>query len=91
MTMTTPASTILHMRLKNCIQTILELEPELSEQLWAPFLNNEISVLKTYLQQADDMVLNEEDVSRLEKATANFLSELKFTTQDRQQQKRVLQ
>ncbi|MDR2743983.1 MAG: hypothetical protein LBB66_02120 [Desulfovibrio sp.] len=82
---------ILQFRLKNCIQTILELEPDFDGRLRGRHFNNEISVLKTYLQQVDRMVLAEDDVQRLETATANFLAELKFFSQDRPQQNRLLQ
>ncbi|MDR2055994.1 MAG: hypothetical protein LBQ10_09045 [Desulfovibrio sp.] len=82
---------ILQLRLKNCIQTILDLEPDFDGQVWRRHFNNEISALKTYLRQVDNMVLAEDDVQRLEAATASFLAELKFFTQDRPQQHRLLQ
>ncbi|MDR3319542.1 MAG: hypothetical protein LBS77_00940 [Desulfovibrio sp.] len=81
---------ILQIRLKNCIQTILELEEDMDEQIGGRHFNNEISTLKTYLQQVDSMILAEADVRRLEKATAIFLAELRLPTIDRPQ-KRLLQ
>jgi hypothetical protein len=87
----TSQMSILQIRLKNCIQTILELEPDFDGQFWKRHFTNEISALKTYLQQVDRMVLAEDDVQRLEAATANFLAELRFFNQNRPQQNRLLQ
>ncbi|MDR3358797.1 MAG: hypothetical protein LBN96_08120 [Desulfovibrio sp.] len=82
---------ILQIRLKNCIQTILELEPDFDDRLWGRHFNNEISALKAYLQRVDRMALAEGDVQRLEAATANFLAELKLFAQAWPQQNRLLQ
>ncbi|MDR2573103.1 MAG: hypothetical protein LBC94_01945 [Desulfovibrio sp.] len=90
--MTTLQKDILRIRLRNCIQTILELEPELNVlQLRGKYFNSEISMLKNCLHQVDKMILAEDDVQRLETATANFLAELKLSTQDKPQQNRLLQ
>ncbi|MBE6441730.1 MAG: hypothetical protein E7022_05280 [Desulfovibrio desulfuricans] len=69
----------LQLRLKNCIQTILELEPDMRAGVWGRYFGEELSILKGYLEQVDQMALAEEDVLRLEKATATFLAELKLS------------
>ena len=81
---------VLQLRLKNCIQTILELEPSLctTGTLGSHFAD-ELHVLKGYLEQIDSMALMEEDVQHLEAVTAAFLAELKFI--DISQPNRVLQ
>ena len=68
----------LHIRLKNCLQTILELEPDM-DALWerANF-RTDMEMLRDYLSRAETMELAEEDVLRLERATAHFLDELRF-------------
>ena len=81
----------LQLRLKNCIQTILELEPDMRAGVLGRHFDEELTILKDYLQQVDQMNLAEDDVRRLEKATATFLAELRLSTQDRPQHKRLLQ
>ena len=41
----------LQIRLKNCIQTILELEPDMRSGIWGRHFDEELSTLKEYLQQ----------------------------------------
>lgn len=65
------------MRLKNCIQTILELEPQMHTHGLEPYFAKEFSALRVFLDQIDRMNLLESDVERLESATATFLSELR--------------
>lgn len=74
---------LLRSRLKNCIETILDLEPALGEfEVGREFLA-EFSKLKTFMQRLDsvfgtsDEFIEENDVKRIETATANFLEELK--------------
>ena len=81
----------LQLRLKNCIQTILELEPDMKTGVWGRYFDAELSSLKDYLAQVDQMPLAEEDVQRLEKATATFLAELKLSRKGKVQKKRLLQ
>ena len=65
-------------RISNCLQTILELEPELEKIELGRSLLEEFSVLKEFLQKIDSVALNEDDVERVETATSNFLEELRL-------------
>lgn len=67
----------LHSRLKNCLQTILELEPELERLELGQELLKEFALLKSFVAKLEDITLVEDDVLRIEKATAHFLEELK--------------
>jgi hypothetical protein len=64
-------------RISNCLQTILELEPELEKIELGKSLLEEFTVLKDFLQKIDTVALNEDDVERVETATSNFLEELR--------------
>lgn len=64
-------------RISNCLQTILELEPELEKIEIGKSLLAEFTVLKEFLQKIDTVVLSEEDVERVETATSSFLEELR--------------
>lgn len=81
----------LQLRLKNCIQTILELEPDMRAGIWGRHFDEELSTLKIYLQRVDAMDLAEDDVQRLETATAGFLAELGLSRKGRPQHKHPLQ
>ncbi len=63
-------------RITNCLQTILELEPQLEKLEHGNSLLDEFVVLKSFLQKIDKVDLNESDVERIEAATSNFLKEL---------------
>jgi hypothetical protein len=65
------------MRITNCLQTILELEPELSRLDLDSSLVEEFVYLRQFLEKIDHVDLSEDDVERIETATANFLAELK--------------
>ncbi|WP_297827339.1 hypothetical protein [uncultured Desulfovibrio sp.] len=82
---------ILQIRLKNCIQTILDLEPDMRSGIWGRHFDEELSTLREYLQQVDHMSLAEDDVRRLENATASFLAELSCSREGELQKKRLLQ
>lgn len=71
-------NSLLHVRLKNCLQTILELEPDMSSLRMRTEFRTELETLKEYLNRVEDLDLAEEDVLRLERATANFLDELRL-------------
>ncbi len=71
-------NSLLHVRLKNCLQTILELEPDMSSLHLRTEFRTELETLKEYLNRVEDLDLAEEDVLRLERATANFLDELRL-------------
>jgi len=64
-------------RISNCLETILELEPELEKIEFGKSLLDEFGVLKDFLRRIDTVSLNEDDVERVEAATANFLDELR--------------
>ncbi|WP_147821630.1 hypothetical protein [Salidesulfovibrio onnuriiensis] len=64
-------------RISNCLQTILDLEPELERLELGHSLLDEFVVLKSFLEKIDRVEVGEEDVRRIEQATANFLEELK--------------
>lgn len=68
----------LHMRLKNCLQTILELETDMSSLQMRSEFESELETLKEYLSRIEQLSLAEDDVLRLERATANFLEELRI-------------
>jgi len=63
-------------RITNCLQTILDLEPQLEKLEHGNSLLDEFTVLKAFLEKIDKVDLSEEDVVRIESATANFLREL---------------
>lgn len=67
----------LHLRLKNCLDTILELEPDLEKLELGRALAEEYSLLKNFVEKLSEVLLEEDDVSRIECATENFLKELK--------------
>lgn len=64
-------------RISNCLETILELEPELEKIELGKSLLEEFGVLKDFLEKIDRVSLNEDDVERVEAATSNFLEELR--------------
>ncbi len=66
----------LHLRLKNCLQTILDIESDIELYPLYGVFKSEMDTLKKYLSDIEDMDLSEEDVSRLEDATTMFLNEL---------------
>ena len=64
-------------RISNCLETILELEPELEKIELGKSLLEEFGVLKDFLQKIDRVSLSEDDVERVEAATSTFLEELR--------------
>lgn len=64
-------------RVSNCLQTILELEPDLERLRLGHILLREFNVLKSFLTRLEDVRIDENDVLRIEAATENFLRELK--------------
>lgn len=67
----------LQLRLRSCLQAILELEPELKNIKTAEPLLTELSVLKEIYGRLETLLIQEADVQRIEEATANFFEELK--------------
>lgn len=66
---------LLQLRLKNCIQTILDLEPGLRRNR-ADVFDSDFVRLRGFLKRVDKLNLAEEDVQRLENVTSVFLREL---------------
>lgn len=66
----------LQIRLKNCIQTILELEPDMRAAGAGRSFDEDFASLKSFLTRIDSMNLAEEDVRRLEGVTDTLLAEL---------------
>jgi hypothetical protein len=64
-------------RISNCLQTILELEPDLERLRLGHVLIREFKILKTFLARMDRIDIDESDVTRIETATESFLRELK--------------
>lgn len=71
-------------RISNCLETILELEPELEKIEFGKSLLEEFGVLKDFLKRIETVALNEDDVERVETATANFLEELRVPLSKKQ-------
>ena len=65
-------------RLKNCLLTILELEPDLERLQLPDTFRNELALLKQHLEKIEQIEFYEEDLQRLETATAKFLDELRL-------------
>jgi ABC-type transporter Mla MlaB component len=70
---------LLNSRLRNCLLTILELEGSLVHTELGPLLSPEFDTLKQVIQRLEIMHISEDDVCRIETATARFLEELKET------------
>ena len=83
--------TELQLRLKHCLETILEMEPAMNTKIVGKHFNMEFSILKNCLLKVDKMSLAEDDVKRLEIATANFLAEFKLCENTRSKPDRLLQ
>ncbi len=84
----------LQLRLKNCLQTILDVESDIAKYPLYDTLKPEMETLKKYLHDVDNLELSEDDVNRLEKATTTFLNELYLPIDeevDNNIKKRILQ
>jgi DNA mismatch repair ATPase MutS len=64
-------------RIRSCLQTILDLEERLEQIELGDELLDEFVHLKSFLQKVESLELREDDVIRIEDATANFLEELR--------------
>jgi hypothetical protein len=67
---------ILQARLKNCLLTIVELEPALSRLSIHLELLSEFRQLKEIIDRVSQLDLSLEEVDRIERATSLFLKEL---------------
>lgn len=68
---------VLRARVLNCLQTILDLEPELEKHALADRLVAEFRHLKRTIRAIDSLKLQESDVERIERSTADFLEQIK--------------
>lgn len=68
----------LRLRLVSCLQTIIDLEPDLKHLDLEKKLEKEIKVLKTVIRKIDQFQIDEDDVLRVEEATSLFLEELQL-------------
>lgn len=67
----------LKLRLRNCLQTILEFKGDLDAIPFGMSFMPEFGSLENFLSQLEQVALDEAEVRRIELATDNFLSELK--------------
>lgn len=65
----------LQLRLKSCLQTILELEPSMHARGETSF-DAEFSSIKSFLQHVENMRLAEEEVQWMENVTMIVLAEM---------------
>lgn len=68
----------LQLRLNNCLQTILDLEPDLERLELGHVLLKEYTELRAFADSVKSIALREDDVLRIEQATECFLEELKL-------------
>jgi hypothetical protein len=74
---------LLQIRLRNCLQTILDFNESMEAKGFGLAFSNEFELLREFLGRLDAMVLSEADVLRIEDATAVFFRELRgFFDQD---------
>lgn len=66
----------LYMRVRNCLQTILDLREELDDKYIGAAFTPELDTLNNILEHLEECVASEADVERIEGATNRFLREL---------------
>lgn len=85
----------LQLRLKNCLQTILDLESDLERLELGHVLLKEYTMLRSFADRVKTIPLREDDVARIERATECFLEELKlplsFATETIASKQRLMQ
>ena len=69
-------SNTLYIRLRNCLQTILELEPDIRRLEMGEGMLKEFNQLKSFLERLGQVDIVEEDVDKIEQAASSFLEEL---------------
>lgn len=67
----------LQLRIKNCLQTILDVQPSL-RNIYRNNFAEDFKAIKAWLPRIDSMDLKEEDVVRLENVTTEFLREARY-------------
>lgn len=65
----------LRFRLRNCLQTILEIKEDSAFAPYATVFAAEFHTLSSFINQMDEISLDEDTVQRIEKATERFLKE----------------
>lgn len=71
-----PEDPILQSRLRNCLQTILDLRDDLDSSAYSSAFGHELNMIKQFLARAQDVPVTSTDVERIEQATEVFLAEL---------------
>lgn len=69
---------ILHTRLKNCLETLLDLQPTIRKSQKAEFAED-FSKIRQFLGMVEKMELVEEDVLKIEEMTGQLLQEPCFS------------
>ena len=70
-------TSMLQIRLRNCLQTILDFEDDLRERNVMDPLMIEFAALKDVFGRLDSIFVQEDDVRRIEAATVSFFNELR--------------
>ncbi len=68
---------ILQIRITNCLETLIEVEERLKDLQLESFLQLEFLEIKEALKHIGRFSVSEQEVSRIEAATAHFLSEMR--------------
>ncbi len=67
---------VLQLRLQQCLQTILDLEPRMETFPKCAQFQEGMNVLKNSLATLKELHVTEDDVVRFEQATVNFIDEM---------------
>lgn len=71
-------NSILHARLRNCLVTIVELEPVLTRMTIHSEILSEFNHLRSIIEKLSQLELSNQEVDRIESATNLFLKELQI-------------
>jgi hypothetical protein len=71
------AEMLLHSRLRNCLQTILDFNENMGVNVFGLAFSDELGRLHEFIARLDSVVLSEADVLRIEESTTVFFRELK--------------
>ena len=80
---------ILQLRLKHCLQTILDMQTRMDSGDALCF-ENDFSAVRGWLQRVEQLSLEEADVEQVETHTVNFLAELDITPDNSPARRRLL-
>jgi hypothetical protein len=67
---------LLQIRLRNCLQTILDLNENMDTNAFRLAFSGELEFMRNFLNGLDSIILSETDVLRIEDATEVFFKEL---------------